>query len=130
MTNQALLVFWGGNLLRQLPEIAVALALSVWVLARWQRVPASRVWALPGFLLILLQALLYPSLILLQQHWMIDDHESAERVGYTMMVVGFLWSALHALALAFLGAAIFAGRARPPLSAFPPPLPPGITPRV
>lgn len=123
MTDREMLILWGGNLLRQLPEIAVALALSLWVLARWRRVPASRVWALLGFLLILLQALLNPSLILLQQRWMIDNHESAERVGYLMMVVGFFWSALHALALAFLGAAIFAGRAQPPSPGFPPPLP-------
>ena len=127
MTASDVLTIWFLQFLSKIPETLACLGLCIWVLVRWGQTPASRGWALLGFVLLLVLALLSPGLSLATRYWIVYDALPAKNLGIRSMIYAVCQSTLYALAYGFLAAAIYIGR-RPALttsaaSNLPPPLP-------
>ena len=126
MTDTNLLMAWFASFLAQFPEILVALALIVWTLVKWRKAPASSGWALAGFGLLLLIALLAPGMQIAAQRWVMENHDDLKRAGLVLTIFSALGSAVRASAYLLLAAAVYTGRSSPviPPATSPPPLPP------
>ena len=95
----------------QVPTLIVCLVAGIVILTRWKQASGGALWALLGFGLVLGLCLVMP----LVQTAVIQNHDNAYR-GWALSVLGIISSVLHAVAYAFLLAAVFAGRPAPPSS--------------
>ena len=95
----------------QLPTLIVCLAAGVMILTRWKQASGGALWALLGFGLVLALCLAMP----LVQMAVFQNQDNASR-GWALSVLAIVSSVLHAVAYAFLLAAVVAGRLAPQAS--------------
>ena len=101
---------WLNALVTQVPTLLTALAICAWVLARREQLGPAFLRALLGFGLLLVVALLAPVAQVMVQQWASSHYVGVKQVVRIYTILGFLWSALSALAFLFVALAIFAGR--------------------
>ena len=104
-----------------LPTLLVSIVALALAAQQRHRAPEAARWAMLGFGLTLVLAVVHPLGQVLIQAWTINAYQSASNTQWAYGVLGIGGSVLQAVALGFLLVAIFAGRPRPGV---PPPLPP------